>query len=347
MGNDNTGDTGDVNVPVNAIQAVDRAVVEKLPAGSQFEGILAHGASFWTRTARIDTTLDGAKQSYFLKTCFGDRGRKMVASEYHGMNEIYAAVPDLVPRTIAWGSYSDIPNVHFFLAEFRSMKDGLPDIESFPAKIAELHRSATSPDGKFGFDVTTFHGQTPIEHGWSDTWEEYFTRTTKALLELELETRGESKEIRELMVPFFNKVIPRLLRPMEIEGRSIRPSLIHGDLWHGNTSTDSETGLPIIFDAASFYAHNEYELGVWRQPWNEIKEPYRVQYHEHFPKSPPEADYDDRNILYATRVNILDSILYKDDPSYRDMLIGGMKDLVEKFPGGLEEWERAQLASTK
>ncbi|KAK8074470.1 hypothetical protein PG997_009133 [Apiospora hydei] len=305
--------TVEVDIPVEAIQAVDPAVVEKLPPGSQIESISAHGASFWTRTARIDATLNGAKQSYFLKTCFGNRGRKMVASEYHCMNKIYAVMPDLVPKTIAWGSYSGIPEVHFFLAEFRPMKDGIPDIERFPAKMAELHQ--------------------------------YFTRTTKALLELELETRGESKEIRELMVPFFSKVIPRLLRPMETGGRSIRPALIHGDLWHGNASTDGETGLPIIFDAASFYAHNEYELGVWRQPWNEIKEPYRMRYHEHFPKSQPEADYDDRNLLYSIRVNILDSILYKDDPSYRDMLIGGMKDLVEKFPGGLEEWERAQMAS--
>ncbi|KAK8043346.1 hypothetical protein PG993_005776, partial [Apiospora rasikravindrae] len=347
MENEHTEHTIEIDVPVEAIQTVDPAVVEKLPPGSQVEGISPHGASFWTRTARIDTTLDGAKHRVSLTvptTCFGDRGRKMVSSEYHCMNKIYAAVPDLVPKTIAWGSYSDIPDVHFFLAEFRPMKDGLPDIGRFPSKIAELHRSATSPDGKFGFDVMTFHGNTAIEHGWSNTWEEYFARTTKALFELEQQARGPNEDIRELMVPFFSKVVPRLLRPMETGGRSIRPSLIHGDLWHGNASTDGATGRPIIFDAASFYAHNEYELGVWRQPWNEIKTPYRMRYHEHFPKSQPEEDYDDRNILYATRVNILDSILYKEDPSYREMLISGMKDLVGKFPGGLEEWDAAQSA---
>lgn len=181
----------------------------------------------------------------------------MVSSEYHCMNKIQAVVRDLVPKTIAWGSYANIPDVHFFLADFRPMTNELPDNRSFPAKMAELHRSATSPDGKFGFDVTTFHGETPIEHGWSDTWEDYFARTTKVLFELEQEAQGPNQEIRKLMVPFFSKVVPRLLRPLETGGRSIRPSLIHGDLWHGNASTDSETGRPIIFDAASFYAHNE------------------------------------------------------------------------------------------
>ena len=60
-----------------------------------------------------------------------------------------------------------------------------------------------------------------------------------------------------MATPFFDKVVPRLLRPLETGGRSIRPSLIHGDLWHGNAETDAETGEPVIFDAASFYAHNE------------------------------------------------------------------------------------------
>lgn len=235
------------------------------------------------------------------------------------MEKLYATVPDLVPQPIAWGSYSSMAEVHFFLSEFRPMTGGLPDIETFPAKIAEMHRAGTSPDGRFGFDVTTFHGEIPIEHGWSDTWEEYFARTTRILLQLEQDTRGPREEMQQLARPFFEKVIPRLLRPLETGGRSIRPSLIHGDLWHGNASTDKDSGVPIIFDAASFYAHNECkfdppefcstarqlnkeidELAVWRQPWNEINKPYRERYHEHFPKSNPEADYEDRSLLYAT-----------------------------------------------
>ncbi|KAK8008098.1 hypothetical protein PG991_010649 [Apiospora marii] len=286
MEDEHTENTGEGGVPLEAIQAVDPASF--LP-GSEIMGISAHGASFWTRTARLDTILDGAKQSYFLKTSFGELGNTMMSSEYHCMNKIHAVMPDLVPKTIAWGSYSSIPDVHFFLADFRPMTDELPDIEAFPAKMAELHRSATSPDGRFGFDVTTFHGETPIEHGWSDTWEDYFSRTTKVLFELEQDAQGANEEIRELMVPFFN------------------------------------------------------ELAVWRQPWNKIGKPYRMQYHEHFPMSQPQGDYDDRNALYATRVNILDSILYKENPSYREMLISSMKELVGKFPGGLEEWKSAQI----
>jgi protein-ribulosamine 3-kinase len=175
------------------------------------------------------------------------------------MSTIYATTPEFIPRPIAWGSYATIPDVHFFLCDFHDMTDELPDLQTFPAKLAELHRKSVSPDGKYGFPVTTYHGNTPIHHGWSDSWEEYFTRTTRALFLLEREAQGANAEIDALIEPFFAKVVPRLLRPLETGGRTIKPSLVHGDLWHGNATMDGDTDLPIIFDAACFYAHNECE----------------------------------------------------------------------------------------
>ena len=103
-----------------------------------------------------------------------------------------------------------------------------PNIETFPVQMAMLHRESTSPKLPFGFSVTTFHGNTPIEHGWSDTWEEYFTRT--ALFALEQEAQGPNEKILGMIPAYFEKVAPRLLRPLETEGSSIKPSLVHGDL---------------------------------------------------------------------------------------------------------------------
>jgi protein-ribulosamine 3-kinase len=253
----------------------------------------------------------------FAQTFHGDRGKGMISGEFTSMSLIYEAKPDLVPKPIAWGTYATIPNVHFFLSNFHDMTDELPDLHTFPAMIAELHRNGTSPNGKFGFPTTTYHGNTPIDHGWSNTWEEYFKRTTSVLLKLEQESQGPNKELLDLVDPFLNKVVPRLLRPLETGGRSIKPCLIHGGLWHGNATMDGDSELPIIFDAASCYAHNECrylwlymikhipdtrtaDLGVWRATWNKIGKPYITRYHKNFPISPPEEDHDDRNALYAT-----------------------------------------------
>ncbi|CAH0049822.1 unnamed protein product [Clonostachys solani] len=321
----------DIDVPIESIQNIDKNVLHKLPFNTKILSAKPHSTSLWTRTACLNVETDGQSRRYFLKTTFGERGRLMVSGEFSSMSRIYSASPDLVPRPIAWGTYCSTPDVHFFLCEFREMKEELPGLDSFPARMADLHRNATSENGKFGNDVKTFHGNTPIEHGWSDTWEEYFTRTTRVLLEMEQKVQGPNQEILDLSGPFFGKVIPRLLRPLETGGRSIRPALIHGDLWHGNAAVDASSGEPIIYDAASFYAHNEYELAVWRQPWNNIGAPYRLEYCKHFPPSPPEENFDHRGELYATRVNILDSILYNKDDHYRQMLLESLRSLVKRF----------------
>ncbi|KAL8944382.1 MAG: hypothetical protein Q9211_000616 [Gyalolechia sp. 1 TL-2023] len=270
----NTEYEGEVDVPAAAIEIKDPAVVAKLPLGTQVTKITPHGASFGLEQPdSMLSTMGNSRDTFsrfaylclftynrpvtFSQTSYGDRGKRMMSGEFVAMSAIYNAVPDLAPRPIAWGTYQTIADVHFFLCDFHEMTDGLPDLETFPAKMAELHKSGNSPNGKFGFPVTTYHGNTAIEHGWSETWEEYFTATTKKLFELEQIAQGPNEDIRSLTEPFFAKVVPRLLRPLESGGRSIKPCLIHGDLWHGNATTDAETDLPIIFDAASSYARNE------------------------------------------------------------------------------------------
>jgi protein-ribulosamine 3-kinase len=62
------------------------------------------------------------------------------------------------------------------------------------------------------------------------------------------------------------KVVPRLLLPLQSEGRVLKPSLNHGDCWDGNTAMDMKTGDAFMFDAFSFYVHIEYDTGNWRAP---------------------------------------------------------------------------------
>lgn len=90
------------------------------------------------------------------------------------------------------------------------MTDALPNLETFPSKRAELHKAGTSPNRKLGFPVATYHGNIAINHTWADTWEEYFSVTTKVLFEIEQVTQGPNEEIKALIGPFFAKVVPRL-----------------------------------------------------------------------------------------------------------------------------------------
>lgn len=266
----------------------------------------------------------------------------MMSGEFASMTAIHKATPHFAPLSIAWGTYALDPDIHFFLCSFHEMSDELPDVERFSASVAALHRNGKSPTGKYGFPVGTFQGNLPQDNTWTDTWEEFYIQGLKRMFQLEKEAQGPSSELDSLRTPLYEKVIPRLLRPLETGGRSIEPSLVHGDLWYGNASTDLATDEPIVFDACCFYAHNEYELGTWRPVRYRLGKPYIEAYHRHYPVSAPVEDHDDRNALYSIRYNMHASASYPGNTQFRTMVIDEIRRLVEKYPGGYEEWEERQ-----
>lgn len=101
------------------------------------------------------------------------------------------------------------------------------------------------------------------------------------------------------------RVIPRLLCPLQENGRTLKPSLIHGDCWDGNTATDAKTGEAFVLDMCSFYGHNEYDTGNWRAPRHRLSnEAYIESYKRRFPVSEPAEDWNARNLLYSLTFNI-------------------------------------------
>jgi protein-ribulosamine 3-kinase len=225
----------------------------------------------------------------------------MVEGEFNSMSAIYNIVPNFTPQPFAWGKFKiGNPDTYFFLCEFILMSPELPDPEDFCSQLAELHRNSVSPTGKFGFHITTCHGKFPQCVGWEDSWQIFYSKFLGAVLQLDVELNGEWRELQTLSLRLLNIVIPRLLGALEIGNPSLKPCLIHGDLWGGNAGTDVETGKVYIFDAAAFYAHNELEIGMWRRKKLGLNtEKYKQCYLTKFGKSEPAAEFDDRNRLYC------------------------------------------------
>lgn len=239
----------------------------------------------------------------------------MVHGEFEGQKALYEAVPQLVPIPIGWGTYASDPNIHFFLCSFVEMSDDIPDPHKLCAMLAELHRKAISPNGKYGFHTITGVAAVPQKVDWKDSWEAFFTELLKETLDAEEKSQGSDPEMTKLKEAIFAKVIPRLLRPLETGGRSIQPRLVHGDIWDGNTSTDIVKDMPVIYDSTCLYAHNECksddhhetlkvideldELAPWRPARHKMGKPYIRAYTKYFPISAPEEDFDDRVLLYC------------------------------------------------
>lgn len=214
--------------------------------------------SFWANTGRIDVELaDGTPKTFFIKVISKEQGKNMMHGEFESMKAIYAVLPAFAPKPIAWGTYKTLPDTHFFLCDYREMIDEMPDPHKFTSRLAALHQNSQSPNGKFGFHITTYSGNLPQMNEWEDSWETYFSKSMRKALDLELAAKGDDPEFAVLVPILFEKVIPRLLRPLETEGRSIKPSLVHGDLWYANSGIDVNSDESLIFDACCFYAHNE------------------------------------------------------------------------------------------
>jgi len=173
------------------------------------------------------------------------------------MTALHQIVPHSTPRPIAHGTYASNPSIHFFLCDFIDMIDELPDIRTFTYKIAQLHSTSESPNGKYGYSTPTYLGRLAQHTAWTSSWEVFFTNYMKHLMSSIESVQDPDQEFRSLFDAIVELVIPRLMRPLETGGRSIRPCLVHGDLYAGNVSVDEAALEPIVYDATCLYAHNE------------------------------------------------------------------------------------------
>jgi fructosamine-3-kinase len=149
----------------------------------------------------------------------------------------------------AWGKCEkpgDNFDKYFLLFTFHSLLESKPkprpDIPRFAKAVAQLHTlsvkeyAASNPEERFGFHITTYNGTLAQDNTWTKSWREFYTAGMVRMLALEENARGPNDELKRLSEPLLKKVIPRLLDPLETDGRSIKPVLLHGDLWLGNVS---------------------------------------------------------------------------------------------------------------
>ena len=138
---------------------------------------------------------------------------------------------------------------------------------------------------------------------WEQDWAKFFQKLLVGVCKLDLAANGPWTELERATAQVVAKVIPRLLGTLTSRGEKIKPCLIHGDLYEANVRIDVETGESILFDASSYYVHNEMELGHWRTEFSSVfrSELYTRYYLQRFTASEPADEFDDRNRLYSLK----------------------------------------------
>ena len=242
-------------------------------------------------------------------------GKKMMEGEFNAMREIHKTMPSFAPEVYAWGKFQlPEPETYFLLCEFVDMDTSLPDPARFAALLAGMHNSSVSPTGKFGFHVPTCHGRFTQVVDWDSSWASFFTKLLGDAIRLDRLNNEAWPELDRACDRTLARVIPRLLGALEDGDRQVKPSLIHGDLWEGNIGTAFATGDIVIFDAGSYYAHNEMEIGMWRCARHRINSKvFFREYLRNVPPSEPADEWDDRNRLYCVKMNMIHSAHHKGD----------------------------------
>lgn len=201
-----------------------------------------------------------------MKIAYGETGRIMLGGEYESSKIVYDTMADFIPKPFGYAKYYNTrgPETYFYLSEFVHMDVTTPpEPAEFAGRLVHLHKASKSPTGMFGFHVQTCDGDRAHVVDWQESWAIFYRNLFLGVCELDIKRNGPWPEYERAIDQMAQKVIPRLLEPLQANGRQIKPCIIHGDLWEGNMGINMETGDSLLFDVGSYFAHNEMELGHW------------------------------------------------------------------------------------
>ena len=193
------------------------------------------------------------------------------------------------------------------MSSFLDLSNEPPDAEKVATHLAAPHHKGSSLNRNFGFPVVTYNDALGHTVDWEENWATFFTTILRAGLKYDANVNGPCEDLSNIASKVIEKVIPRLLGVLQSDRRSIRPSLIHGDLWSGIIGTEKATGEIVFYDVGSHFAHNEMELGSWRCSWSQKPENAKIYiqpYHKNFPPAEPAEEFEDRNRLYSCNFNL-------------------------------------------
>ncbi|KAK4223271.1 Fructosamine kinase-domain-containing protein [Podospora fimiseda] len=281
---------------IGAKEMLHRLQLPALPEDTKLFNAKRFGTSAWTITGRMEVIEpDGTHRPYFVKVAYGKHGRTMLNGEWESSKIIHAIMPDFIPKPQGFGKFIDMDVTT------------APDPARWAARLAALHKSSVSPTGKFGFHVTTCDGKLSHTVDWDASWASFYRKLLLGVCKLDLEANGPWPELERATAQICEVVIPRLLENLRTsEGEPTKPCLIHGNLWERNMGINTKTGDTLLFDAGSFFAHNEMELSHWRCEFSSVfrDEVYTQKYLLQFPTAEPANEFDDCNRLYSLKDGI-------------------------------------------
>lgn len=192
----------------------------------------------------------GGGARYFVKHGPADT-REMFEAEADGLAALAETGAVRVPAVIALGWDDEgacLILEHLDLTPLGSAKDGT----RFGEALAELHQHTGD---RFGWSRDNFIGRSPQDNTQSENWALFFGQQRLAPQLARAKENGFDGELQR----HGRRLIERLAA-MFLDYRP-QPSLLHGDLWHGNVAMTAD-GQPALFDPAVYRGDRESDLAM-------------------------------------------------------------------------------------
>ncbi len=223
--------------------------------------------------------LEGGGERWFAKLNAAD-ALPLFEAEQDGLAALAQADALRVPRPLCCGV---LDGQAFLVLEYLDLRPLTLREEAVACgrALAALHRHSGT---HYGWRRDNFIGATPQINTEHDNWPRFFA-AARLLPQLEraaahsraLQKKGES--LAEKLPAFFLDHRPQ-------------PSLLHGDLWHGNAAMCGE--MPAVFDPAVYFGDRETDLAM-TELFGGFPETFHAAYREAWPLA---EGYETRKTLY-------------------------------------------------
>jgi protein-ribulosamine 3-kinase len=228
----------------------------------------------------VSAVIETEKSRYFVKQNNSD-SLDMFAAEAEGLKALAATRTVRVPAPICWGTGTGIA---FLVLEWLDLSFGVRRNESqLGRRLAAMHRTTQS---QFGWHRDNTIGLTPQINDYSSDWKEFF-RDRRLGFQFALAWRRGYSSLRasgEYLLSHLDRFF---------EDHTPEASLLHGDLWAGNTG-ETAAGEPVIFDPALYFGDRETDLAM-TELFGGFSESFCRSYGEAWPLP---AGYETRKTLY-------------------------------------------------
>lgn len=223
--------------------------------------------------------ISDGEQRYFVKTNTRDFLTKFEI-EGENLRALRETSTVSLPELVMIGTSK---NHAFIVLNYLPTKplDDANNSYEFGVQLAKLHQWGDQKE--YGFDTDNYIGTTLQPNQWHKKWSRFFAEQR---IGWQLQLLRE-KGIELVNISEFLEVIQTRLA-----NHNPRPSLLHGDLWHGNVA-NSVTG-PICYDPACYWGDRECDIAM-----TQLFEGFQPEFYQGYESVLPlSLDYEERKTIY-------------------------------------------------